>query len=993
MHKFESGEDIDLSLFNHPNLSDIERRMRMEKLGDDEDLRITSVSEDCSANVSRAESVEALPFKVPTPLPPTQTINPAVNTVNQPIKPDSYQTASKSHTIANIQNVFSDSQKVAYVGLCYLFVSQMRKRVLKLKKASMAFDKWAESFMEKLYIYLEISTEERLMIKNLAEHGLLPSDLASSLLADTEKALKKLQDLQMKRMQTEQDALDKGLPPAMSDESLTLQDSEASDIRYTILSHLFIISISDGHYDARSRAVLKSIADGLDIKAQEVCKLEIVIAEQLRLYEDSQIVQATDNVVHKRNKIDGKNRWLLAGIATVAGGAVIGLTAGLAAPFIGAGIGAALTTFGVTGAAGVGTFMAGTGGLALITTGGVLTGGGMSGVKMMKRTRGIEEFEFIGIEEALEVIAKNKEKRTEERRKYRRREARQQLEEQKAAQASPKPAQQLKKQKEGAMSGSVLESKSLVFDVKGMDKGASPSSAPPIPKRPSLASKSNTSPTLKDPKHNTLLWEANASELELNNMPREATTPPAADNASAYTDADLASTVAGDDSDDKPDTETKKQSKTKATNVLVTIAGWITNDADDHTLPYSTLTVGQNGDQYAMIWETKILLELGSSLRILVGEVASFIVQQGLQATLLPILMAGLTGPLWMIKLTYLVDNPWGNALTKAEKAGRVLADALMGQVQNNRPVSLVGFSLGARVIFYCLLELAAHHAYGIIEDVFLLGTPAIPSKREWECIASVVSGRIVNGYTQNDMMLGVLYRASSALWSEVAGLSAVTSIASIENIDLSEIVKGHLDYRSSLPRILKKCGFSVSSEEFEDREDEEEKEKTELEEERKRDKQEREKQQADRKKSIQPAVEVKKNVIGANELVYDEMKQISELDDIMQIYWQPREIKSTLPPLKMTSDKLRPEASNSAPTTASVVPTVDKNGESPPNVTLVQKMRGDFAGRQERPMSMHSEDIALAAMGSVADLEVMGDLEREMDQLGNLDETDVNSN
>jgi hypothetical protein len=52
------------------------------------------------------------------------------------------------------------------------------------------------------------------------------------------------------------------------------------------------------------------------------------------------------------------------------------LTAGLAAPLIGAGIGAALTTFGVSGAAGVGTFMASTGGLALITTGGVLTGGG-----------------------------------------------------------------------------------------------------------------------------------------------------------------------------------------------------------------------------------------------------------------------------------------------------------------------------------------------------------------------------------------------------------------------------------------------------------------------------------------------------------------------------------------------------------------------------------------------------------------------------------------
>jgi hypothetical protein len=65
---------------------------------------------------------------------------------------------------------------------------------------------------------------------------------------------------------------------------------------------------------------------------------------------------------------------------------VIGLTAGLAAPFIGAGIGAALTTFGVTGAAGVSTFMASAGGVALITTGGVLTGGGVSLCNKLRKT-------------------------------------------------------------------------------------------------------------------------------------------------------------------------------------------------------------------------------------------------------------------------------------------------------------------------------------------------------------------------------------------------------------------------------------------------------------------------------------------------------------------------------------------------------------------------------------------------------------------------------
>jgi hypothetical protein len=34
--------------------------------------------------------------------------------------------------------------------------------------------------------------------------------------------------------------------------------------------------------------------------------------------------------------------------------------------------------------------------------------------------------------------------------------------------------------------------------------------------------------------------------------------------------------------------------------------------------------------------------------------------------------MAALTGPMWMLKLSYLIDNPFGNGLTKADKVGRV---------------------------------------------------------------------------------------------------------------------------------------------------------------------------------------------------------------------------------------------------------------------------------------------------------------------------------
>ncbi|KAJ3334830.1 hypothetical protein HDU91_002504, partial [Kappamyces sp. JEL0680] len=107
-----------------------------------------------------------------------------------------------------------------------------------------------------------------------------------------------------------------------------------------------------------------------------VVKLENCISMELRLHEDASQVKHDQAVVGERNEKEGKRRWLYAGMVTIGGAALIGVTAGLAAPFIGAGIGAALTTFGVAQGTVVGGFMASTGGIALITSGGVLTGGG-----------------------------------------------------------------------------------------------------------------------------------------------------------------------------------------------------------------------------------------------------------------------------------------------------------------------------------------------------------------------------------------------------------------------------------------------------------------------------------------------------------------------------------------------------------------------------------------------------------------------------------------
>lgn len=53
-----------------------------------------------------------------------------------------------------------------------------------------------------------------------------------------------------------------------------------------------------------------------------------------------------------------------------------------------------------------------------------------------------------------------------------------------------------------------------------------------------------------------------------------------------------------------------------------------------------------------------------------------------------------------------MIDGPWTIALQQAIKAGKVLAKILAERDQGQRPVTLIGYSMGARVIYYCLRAL-----------------------------------------------------------------------------------------------------------------------------------------------------------------------------------------------------------------------------------------------------------------------------------------------
>lgn len=119
--------------------------------------------------------------------------------------------------------------------------------------------------------------------------------------------------------------------------------------------------------------------------------------------------------------------------------------------------------------------------------------------------------------------------------------------------------------------------------------------------------------------------------------------------------------------------------------------------------------------------------------------------------------MASLQLPIVLTKLSYLIDNPWTVSLGRANAAGLILADSLIDKNLGARPITLVGFSLGSRVIFSCLRELAGRGAIGLVQNVYLFGSPIVANKDEYLRARTVVAGRFVNGYASNDWILGTI--------------------------------------------------------------------------------------------------------------------------------------------------------------------------------------------------------------------------------------------
>jgi hypothetical protein len=338
------------------------------------------------------------------------------------------------------KNLLTEGQRVAYVGLVRLAMVELERKFIRMDrnkntKKALALQQettkmWAQKMMVRIYGHMDITTSEQIMIEQLSDHGVVPADLTPALMqnarvrnpvaeevdtqVDSESARPSMSSPRPnskaeKRTSSSAVSLsDQGqaLPPPAYEQHeggfdypevkspSQLPDSKNLDIdlRWTVMCDLFLVLITDGIYDSRSRELFEQVGKYLSVDWLEICRFEKRVTDALEMQEqaDKENWNEEDHMKSRAKKARNK-RLAFMGIATVGGGLVIGLSAGLLAPLIGAGLAAGFTTIGV---AGTSSFLAGAGGAAVITTTGVVTGSTVGVRAANRRTGNVKTFEY-----------------------------------------------------------------------------------------------------------------------------------------------------------------------------------------------------------------------------------------------------------------------------------------------------------------------------------------------------------------------------------------------------------------------------------------------------------------------------------------------------------------------------------------------------------------------------------------------------------------------
>ena len=145
--------------------------------------------------------------------------------------------------------------------------------------------------------------------------------------------------------------------------------------------------------------------------------------------------------------------------------------------------------------------------------------------------------------------------------------------------------------------------------------------------------------------------------------------------------------------------------------------------------------------------------------------------------------------------------NPWYSAMLKAQKTGAILAEALSRT--EGTTFTLMGHSLGARVIFFALMALSTKDERYVRDVVLMGGAVGRDKVKSWEKAGAAVTGTMYNCHSAHDDTLRHLYQMANAWLSKPAGLGAAMPPAF--NIDCTDFISGHTVWKANLPRVLER--------------------------------------------------------------------------------------------------------------------------------------------------------------------------------------------
>ena len=168
------------------------------------------------------------------------------------------------------------------------------------------------------------------------------------------------------------------------------------------------------------------------------------------------------------------------------------------------------------------------------------------------------------------------------------------------------------------------------------------------------------------------------------------------------------------------------------------------------------------------------------------------------------------------------LDDDWTLVIGRSDEAGKELARCLLSSSAGRRPVTLVGYSFGARAIFSCLRELVRYQEIweakrreapedspqkpgkttisndgegkkktnkeddfdfdvepaSVLEDVILMGMPSHLDLDAWKECRQIIAGRFVNAYSRTDRILSIMFKYKRIMGGLITPVCGTCTVA-----------------------------------------------------------------------------------------------------------------------------------------------------------------------------------------------------------------------